>query len=238
VLPKLEAGMNDFLATLPFIRTFLQALLGSDLGGNISGQMLQAILWTHPVVLAIVWAHEITFCTRMPAAEIDRGTIDLLLSWPASRVKILAGESLVWLLSGVMVLAMGFVGHLISAIAVHAQATPPASREITVLLNLYCVYVAVGGLAYFISAMSDSRGRALAATIAIVLASFLVSFVVQIWPDARALTPLGILSYYRPAVILATGIPPWGDMARLVGSGMALWWAASQVFARRNICTI
>ena len=60
VLPQLQQGLNQFLATLPFIRTFLQALLGGDLGENISAQTLQSIVWVHPVVLAVVWRRRLS----------------------------------------------------------------------------------------------------------------------------------------------------------------------------------
>jgi beta-exotoxin I transport system permease protein len=238
VLPTLQKELNEFLTTLPFIRTFLQALLGSDLGGNISAQMLQAIVWVHPVVLTIVWAQEIVFCTRVPAGEIDRGTIDVLLSWPASRRKILLCEAAVWLASGVLLVTMGFAGHCLAALSARAEAQPQTPRVFLVLVNLYCVYIAVGGLAYFVSAISDHRGRAMAVVFAVVLASFLLSFVAQFWPPADRLAPLGILSYYKPAQILATGSGPWGSMAILVATGAILGLAACETFARRNICTV
>jgi ABC-type transport system involved in multi-copper enzyme maturation permease subunit len=238
VLPTLQNGLNEFLGSLPFIRTFLQALLGSDLGGHVTAQMLQAIVWVHPVVLAIVWAQEIVFCTRVPAGEIDRGTIDVLLSWPASRRRVFLCEAALWLASGVFVLTMGCAGHCLAAFTARAEAQPPTSRVLLVLVNLYLVYISVGGLAYFISAMSDHRGRAMAGVFAVVLASFLLSFVAQIWRPAERLAPLGILSYYKPAQILATGSGPWGDMALLVAVGAFFWLAACETFARRNICTV
>ena len=238
VLPTLQKVLNEFLVTLPFIRTFLQALLGSDLGGNITAQMLHAIVWIHPVVVAIVWAQEIVFCTRVPAGEIDRGTIDVLLSWPASRRRILLCDAAVWLASGALLVTMGFAGHYLAALSVRAEAEPPASRVLLVLFNLYCVYIAVGGLAYLFSALSDRRGRAMAAVFAVVLASFLLSFVAIVWPPAARLAPLGILSYYQPAQILATGRGPWGNMAWLVAAGAILWLAACETFARRTICTV
>lgn len=238
VLPTLQTGLNDILTTLPFIRTFIQALLGSDLGENITAQMLQSIAWVHPVVLAIVWAQEIVFCTRVPAGEIDRGTIDVLLSWPATRRRVLACEMAVGLASGAWLLAMGFAGNRLSEFASSAEAHPPTSRVFIVLVNLYCVYIAIGGLACFVSTMSDHAGRAMAVIFAIVLASFLLSFVAQFWRPAAQLLSLGILSYYKPAQILATGNVSWGDMALLATVGAILWLAACETFARRNICTV
>jgi hypothetical protein len=111
LLPQLEEGLNQVFATLPFVRRFIQALLGEDLGRQINPQSLQAIIWVHPTVLALIWAQEIIFCTRVPPGEIDRGTIDILLSWPISRRKLFVAETLMWLVGGMMFCAMMLSGH-------------------------------------------------------------------------------------------------------------------------------
>jgi ABC-2 type transport system permease protein len=238
VLPQLQQGLNQFLAAMPFVRTFIQALLGSDFGESVGAHTLQAIVWVHPVVLAIVWAQEIAFCTRVPAGEIDRGTIDVLLSWPASRRRIFACEAAVWLACGLWLLACGYLGHRLAASIASAEAPEPTSRVFIVLVNLYCVYVAVGGVAFLASAMSDHRGRAVAVVSALVVTSFFLNFLAQFWSPAARLAPLGILSYYQPARILASGHWPWGSMAYLLVVGATSWLAASETFARRNICTV
>ena len=107
VLPQLQEGIGDILASLPFVRTVIQALFGTEIGDELTLQMMQAILWVHPVVLSLVWAHEIVLCTRIPVSEIDRGTIDVLLGLPVSRRTIYVADSVVWLVSGGLVLLGG-----------------------------------------------------------------------------------------------------------------------------------
>ena len=85
VLPQIQEGLGGVFDEIPFLRSMLAALLGTELGDDITARTMQAFLWVHPVVLALVWAHEIPLCTRTPAGEIDRGTIDVLLSLPVSR---------------------------------------------------------------------------------------------------------------------------------------------------------
>src|SRR5688572_6278691 len=104
VLPRVQEGINDVLLRLPFVKSLIAALLGIDVEGELTAQLMQSILWVHPVVLALIWAHEIILCTRVPAGEIDRGTVDLLLGLPVSRFKVYVAETLVWLMSGVVVL--------------------------------------------------------------------------------------------------------------------------------------
>ena len=238
LLPQLEAGINQFLATLPIIRTFVRALLGNDFGENITAETLRAIVWIHPTVLTLLWAQEIIFCTRLPAGEIDRGTIDVLLSWPVSRRKLFATESLVWLASGIWLCAMLLAGHWLAGILAPTRQTQPPRLALLLVSNLFCVYLAVGGIACLVSAISNVRGRAMGVVFALVLASFLLNFLVQFWPSLAPLKPLGVLNYYRPSEILATGQPAWADMAQLLAIGGLAWLAALEVFARRNICTV
>ncbi len=82
VLPTFADQFSTVLLQLEFVQRMVQALLGTDIGDQISPAVFSSIAWAHPVVLTIVWAHAIIFCTRVPAGEIDRGTIDLLFGLP------------------------------------------------------------------------------------------------------------------------------------------------------------
>ncbi len=238
VVPQAQHGLDEVLSSMPWVRTIMGALLGSDLGEEISARMLQSIVWVHPTVLAILWAHEIVFCTRLPAGEIDRGTIDILLGLPVSRRVVFVCESAVWLASGAYLLAMGGLGHLLAGPASAADGLADGSRFVIVLSNLYCVYLAVGGLAYLVSAMSDRRGRAVAVVFSIVLASFLLNFLAQFWEPAKRVAFLGLLNYYSPAEILRTGSWPLRDMFVLVSFAVLCWTLGCEIFARRSISTV
>jgi len=238
VLPQIQEGLSKVIARLPFVRTLFSALLGSEAGDEITAQTMQAVLWVHPTVLAIVWAHEIIFCTRMPAGEIDRGTIDVLLGLPVSRRAVYLCESAVWLVSGLVILSMGLTGHLLAAPVLRAGMRPELSRVAMVMANLFCVYVSVGGTAFLISALSDRRGRAIAAVFALLLASFLLNFVAQFWEPAGQVAFLGVMDYYQPAGILRSGELPTRDMAVLLITGGIAWVLGGEVMARRSICTV
>jgi ABC-2 type transport system permease protein len=195
VLPQIHEALGELLQRIPVAKAFLTVLLGTSLGNEISARTMQAFLWVHPVVLALVWAHEVNLCTRMPAGEIDRGTIDVLLSLPVSRREVYWCESVVWLASGLFVLSMGLVGHLIVAPTMPDDLRPQLSRALLVMANLYCVYIAVGGIAFLVSALSDRRGRAVAVVFGILLASFLLNFIANFWRPAQHIAFLGILQY-------------------------------------------
>ena len=238
VLPTFQEDLMSTWLQVGFIRDLVTALLGAELGEATGPQLLVALPWAHPVVLAIVWAHEITVCTRLPAGEIDRGTIDVLLGLPVTRWEVWLSDSLVWLVSGMVLLSMALIGNTLGTFASQANDLPDAGRLLVVVLNLYCLYLAVGGVAYAVSAASERRGRAIGWIFAVVLASFLLNFLAQLWEPAESVSFLSLLSYYRPFVVFREAGWPLGDMAILCTTGAAFWGLGAVIFRRRDICTV
>jgi len=238
VLPQIEEEIFDIWFAKPFMRTLMMAMLGTDVGANMTKEILSVILWVHPFVLAILWTQEMFFCTRTPAGEIDRGTVDVLLGLPVSRRAVYLSESAVWLGAGVLVLGMGILGHVAVGAIVLDEARPSLARTAPIIVNLFGVYVAVGGVAYLVSSLSDRRGRALGAILAILLASYLLNFVAPFWDPAARIAFLSVLDYYRPAEVLMQGGWPLGDIAVLLLVGASTWAIGGEVMARRSICTV
>lgn len=238
VMPQIMGGLGGVLDQIPFAKSIVAGLLGTELGDEISARTMQAFLWVHPVVLALVWAHEIALCTRIPAGEIDRGTIDVLLGLPVSRRTLYCCESLFWLASGLLVLMMGLAGHRIAAIAMPDDMRPEFVLSLLVMANLYCVYIAVGGIAFLVSSLSSRRGPAMAIVFGIVVGSFLLNFVAQFWQPAQHVAFLGLLKYYQPAEIIRSGHFPFHDSAVLISVGCSTWLLGGEAFARRSICTV
>lgn len=238
VLPQLQEGLNDFLLQMPFIRTMVSAVMGIDISDGLTPTMLLAFAWSHPVVLAIVWGCEIVLCTRAPAGEIDRGTIDVLLGWPVSRRSIYVSETLAWLASGVLMLMCGFAGYFISAQWIAVEHRPETGRIVLAVVNLYCLYIAVGGCAFAVSSLSDRRGKAMAVVVGFVVCSFLLNFLGQLWTPAGHVVFLSVLHYYQPAQVLLRGSAPVGDLAVLVVFGGTMWALGGEIWVRRNVCTV
>ena len=72
----------------------------------------------------------------------------------------------------------------------------------------------------------------------LVLGSFLLSFLAQVWEPAKQLAFLSVLNYYQPAEIVRSGQFPLGDVLVLLGCGLVTWVIGGEVVARRSICTV
>lgn len=237
IIPTIFAEYSSHLLKIEFVQTFLKGLLGTEIGSALGPDAISSFAWVHPIVLALLWAHEITICTRVPAGEVDRGTIDMLLALPVSRTKLYVCESVVWLGAGLCVVMMGLAGNWIGGRFTAPEFRSAPGQLIMVIANMYCLYIAVGGVACLVSTLSDHRGRAVGVVFGIVLVSFLLNFLAQFWGPAKALSFLSVLNYYRPLAIVRDAGWPVRDMLVLTACGAAFWLAGAIIFARRDICT-
>lgn len=238
LLPRVLANVDNLFNTLPFVKPLISALVGMDVGDGFTAEMMQAFLWVHPTVLTLIWAHELMFCSRTPAGEIDRGTVDFLLGLPVSRMKLYLAETIMWLATGIVIIATGLVGLSFAASTFENDMRPGAFELVCVISNLLAVYIAVGGMAFFVSACSDRRGRAIGVMFAVLLASFLVNFVAVFVERVRVISWLSILEYYRPAEAIQSQSFPWTNVAILLAVGIGFWLLGAAVFKRRSVCTV
>ncbi|MFQ5591729.1 MAG: ABC transporter permease subunit [Phycisphaerae bacterium] len=238
LIPIFYTELADQWLRLGIVENIFKGLLGADAGGPLGAGVMASIAWVHPIMLTLIWAHVIINCTRLPAEEVDRGTIDLLLALPVSRTGIYLCESVVWLGAGLGVIAMALVGSLVGSRFAAPDLRAELAPRLVVVVNLYCLYVSVGGVTCVVSALSNRRGRAIGAVFAVVLVSFLINFIAQFWHPAKSIAFLSVLNYYKPLNILRGSSWPIADMGVLLAVGAVLWFVGLLIFARRDICTV
>ena len=238
VIPIFHKDLSEQWFQLEFVKNILKGLLGTEVGGLLDPGIITAIAWAHPMVLVLIWGHALTFCTRMPAGEIDHGTIDVWLGLPVSRFEVYMCESVVWLVSGLIVITSGLIGNALGGWT--ADQAPPANpwQLLGLIANLYALYLAVGGIAWAVSTLCDHRGVAVAILLGILITSFALSFLAQFSDVIRSASFLSILTYYRPLMVLRDSSAAWSDATILVGVGLVTWICGTVIFTRRDICTL
>lgn len=238
VLPGFSAQITRDWMQMDFVRSLIQAMLGTDVTDRIGPHLFHAMAWVHPVVLALAWAHALVCCTRVPAGELDRGTADVMLGLPVSRREFFLSETFVWLACGAGLLSAALAGNLLGGLALPPEQRPELSRVLPVLINFFCLYGAVGGIAWLVSSFSSRRGRAMTIVFLILLVLFLLHYLAQFWQPLQKVAFLNPLHYHRPVDVMSNGIWPWMDIGVLTCIGGVLWLAAGVVFARRDLCTV
>lgn len=234
-VPALFSEHAEQLLQLQFVQRVIGALLGTEIGQTFGPDMIQSFAWVHPIALAVIWGHAIWFCSRVPSGEIDHGTIDWLLALPVSRLSVLAHDTAVLIVSGAIVVTFGWIGNVLGNRLADTTVRGSLIVFIGVALNLFCMHLCVGGMVCALSAVSHRRGRAVGGAAALVLGSFLLSFLAQVWQPARSIDFLSVLTYYRPLEVVRDAAWPMGNMAVLIGVGAGLWLCAAVMFDRRDI---
>ncbi len=223
---------------MDFVRQIIEALVGAEFGDQVTLGALTSLAWAHPMFLSILFAHAVTVCTRMPAAEIDRGTIDVLFGLPLSRRSIYVSETAVWLAGAFVILVLAAIGSAIGHSFVPPADRPEIPRVLLVLCNLFALYFACGAFVLLVSTCSDRRGRAIGVAFSVLLAQLIWNFLAQYWSIADRLSFLTVLNYFKPMPILGDGVVPYGNIAILLSAGLVLWLAGGVRFLTRDIHTV
>src|SRR4030095_12112181 len=87
-----------------------------ELSKDISVTAIVTLGFAHPFLFATTWAFLITVGTRVLVAEFDRGTADLLLTLPTSRIGLYCAVSSVWMLLCIPMCLLPWIGLTIGAV--------------------------------------------------------------------------------------------------------------------------
>jgi ABC-type transport system involved in multi-copper enzyme maturation permease subunit len=238
IIPFFATEMMEQWLQLKLVQQLLAAFLGADVGTAFGPAVLNVMEWAHPIVIALVSACAVMCCTRTPAGEVDRGTIDVLLALPIRRTTAYSAEAVVWSLGGLLLVGLGLVGHVLGREMAEQKYVYGASSLILVSANLYCLYLATAGMASFFSTLCDRRGWAVGLSVAVLLASLFLSSFSSFNSVMKKLSVLSVMNYYRPFRILQGNASPLSDMIVLLAIGTGLWICGGLVFTRRDIRTV
>ena len=144
------------------------------LAGLLGGEIL-TFMW--PLVTAVV---VIIAGAAVVAQEVERGTVELWLSAPESRVRPLTAK-LAALVVGILVVVLATLGALVLGVRL-VGATLTTGGVLALGAVLVAFGIAVGGYAAIVSSFSHARGRAAGFAAALTLACYLAR-VIAGWSD-------------------------------------------------------
>jgi len=192
--------LNAILAKMGPAAALLGASLGdaSTLVGFLHIELFSMIL---PAVMAGFAA---AAASGFTAGEESRGTIDLLLSFPISRRRLILEKSLavlIWcVVTAVVVLVFALAGATLSA------SPLPADRLASSLVMLVLLGLDFGAVALAISAATGNRAAAIGVAVALMVAMYLVNTLAAVVDGLGMLQPLSLFHYYMGNDPLRNGI--------------------------------
>ncbi len=196
--------------------------------------------WNHPFILLLVSMWAIGRGSAAVAAEVERGTLDLILSRPVARWAYLASQVIV-AISGLAILAFGLL--LGAAVAVHYNAfrePPDPWKMMRPAINLACLGLPIYGYTLLASALDHVRWRPTSVGSFLTLAGF-IAFVISLIPVIQRMSwkpwldHISIFKAYNPVELVTKGQSFEFNVAILAGIGASFIVLAFLAFAFRDL---
>ncbi len=230
----MQLDMVVQMMKVPFVSQLVSILGGLDSGVfNFTG--FAAFSFVHPLILAVSWAIITMPITRVLTGEIENGTADLLLTLPVSRFTVYTSSTaFIFLICPLLPLGE-WLGLWIGSYTVDLPEPIDFAVLLPIVVNAAAMLFAITGIASLVSAASERRGKAAGVLFGILIVSFLLNWLVRVWPESAPIARLSILRYFRPFVLIADGGLDYSDLATLLSLGIVTWIAGAVIFTRKDI---
>jgi ABC-2 type transport system permease protein len=180
----------------------------------------------------------VIFATRLgaraTAGEEQAGTMDLLLSTPVPRMRVVGHKFLA------MVVATAALGAVLwAAFAVGTTAMDMGvslANLAGIVSSAALLGLAFGSVALLVGALRGSRGAAVAVSATAAVATYLLNAIAAIAPDIEDLRLFSPFNYYNGADPLRNGADP-GHLILLGGLAAISFILSLAAFERRDIAT-
>jgi ABC-2 type transport system permease protein len=170
--------------------------------------------------------------TGLIAGEEEKGTLDLLLSHPIRRWRVVAAKSAAFVTATLLICLLAGLFLLLGALMIGETANLDGLLLAT--LNMAPITLAGGTLAMMASVVLRRRRLATVVAVVAIIGSWFVDSLGQIVDVLEAYRPFTLFHYYTDNVVLKSSLN-WGDIGVLLGLA-ALFVAISLVaFQRRDI---
>ncbi len=219
-----------FVDIFPFIKTLLG---GSALQvGNIVG--LIAIGYNHPLVLTLYMLFAVGIPTGLLAGEVQRGTMELILSRSATKTQVYICAGLITVAGMYLLVLVMFTGTVVATNVYHFDQEVPLYYFFKIAIVGGMLASAVGGVA-LCAAGCFSRGKAVSLTVAYLVVNYFVSIITDWWPRMKWLEPTTIFHYVHGPEIFTESSWPLGDMSVLLSLLIVSTVVGGIVWSRRDL---
>jgi ABC-2 type transport system permease protein len=228
-----ELGDDD-----PEGRIQLMRMMGVD--AESSSLSLILLSWNHPFIFLLISIWAIGRGSAAVAAEVERGTMDLLLSRPIPRWVYLTSGIIVSLI-GLVVLAGALMAGASTAVHYHVLRERPAPwAMLRPAVNLAALGLPIYGYTLLASALDFVRWRATLIGSVLTLIGF-VALVISLFPVLKEMSwepwveRISIFKAYDPIQAVNGGETYQLHLAILSGVGATFILAAYAAFAVRDL---
>jgi ABC-2 type transport system permease protein len=222
--------LADIVNQFPAMQQFMR-FGGGDMF-SLSGTI--AVGYIHPIAIALLSVFAIALPLSWIAGERQRGTLEVILARPLSRVAYYLTLLVASTLFTAMAVAATLVGTIVATAAVGLLDDLALANLPALWLNGLLLYFAIAAVAFAASVSFDRLAPATSVVLGIVLVSYFLQVIGSLWPDAEWLQPYSLFHYLDPGAVLSGGLQVFDSALLLVVSALAVAYALI-VFPRRDL---
>ncbi|GAB4434708.1 MAG: hypothetical protein Kow00120_01170 [Anaerolineae bacterium] len=227
---EMLAAYTDMLSKMPtgFMEIFG---LNPDTLGTVEGYLAWAVFSYAALIIAVF---AVIAGLNVTANEEDAGIMDVLLSLPVPRWRVVIEKLAAYSVMLVGIVAMSFVALVL------AEQTTEYSVETGLLfqgfLNMIPLNLFVMAFTAFVSALVRGRNTAAVIAIVFVIASYLIDSIGGMLGGgiSDVLRQLSIFHYFDPEPVLHTGLA-WPNFLGLLAAAALLLGGSLWAFNRRDV---
>jgi ABC-2 type transport system permease protein len=210
-----------------------------------------AIAYDDPVVLLLVTVWAMARGSDAVSGELNRGTMELVLAQPVTRLGVLFSQAMVTLGGAALLAACALAGTLVGLSTVTLDQPVSIQVMVPAALNLFAITVFLAGLTTMVSSASNYRSRAIGIVGGFYAVSMVVKIVGRMVPGWQWLAWFSFFTPFEPQLLVAdkakawslcvetaTGSFEWGALGydgTLVGLGLVGYIVAAVIFCHRDL---
>lgn len=213
----------------------IKALMGKELLNRLTVEGTAAFAFTHPITYGILSYLAISIPNKEITKSIESGEMEIMLSYPISRKKVLSS---VWITGGFMLAIVSIVASISSIIALylfHDTNMDVIKKMFQIGHNLFTIFFFAFSFSMVIAVFSKDASKSTTIAVGITGSCYLVMILAQIWDKIDWTKRFNFFNYFDPNQIINNqGNYLWQvlDLSVLI---LIMFFISSKVFQKRDI---
>ena len=222
--------LNAFLEHMPkgIMQVFGMGSINYAILGNYLSSEQFSLMW--PILVIFL---TISLGAGWLAGEIEKGTIELSLAQPISRLQLFWGRYT----AAAVYLAVFCIASIISIIPIAAAFGFEYSTKGVLSLALvgFLFGLSILSASFFFSAMFSERSRVYLAMSIVLVGMYALNIIASLKPSLSSLGRLSFFHYFVPSPALSDGIITHWAYPVFIGASMVCTLFAAWIFVKRDI---
>ena len=198
-----------------------------------------ALAYIDPVVIFTMVTWSLARGSDVVSGEIGRGTMELLLAQPVSRLSLLATHAVVTTAGSLVLAAAAWLGTCQGLALTGLLKEVEPRHFVPAAANLFAATFFLTAATTLVSVCDSQRWRTLGIAGAFYIVELLIKIVARMAPKFDRLMYVTFLAAFEPQTLVVYPERAWQVSLRydgtLIALGLAAYIAAAVVFSRRDI---